>query len=91
MSSAVVHDVFVAFSDVTELDVFIDAINSAHKNITVTRELECSNPHAYLHVLTEKCQDCNTNDNVSETNSFWTLYSLGNSFLTTKRYCKCGQ
>jgi len=84
MSSAIVHDVFVAFSDVTELDVFVDAI-------TITRELECSNSHAYLHVLTEKCQDCNTNDNVSETNSFWTIYSLGNSFLTTKRYCKCGQ
>jgi len=49
-----VDDIFVAFNDMSALDIFFNTLNSVHNNITFTKELECGDSLAFLDVLTEK-------------------------------------
>jgi len=36
-----VDDIFVAFNDMSALDIFFNTLNSVHNNITFTKELQC--------------------------------------------------
>jgi len=49
-------DIFVAFNDMSALDIFFNTLNSVHNNITFTKELECGDSLAFLDVLIEKTQ-----------------------------------
>ena len=51
-----VGDTFVAFNDMSVLDIFFITLNSAHNNVTFTKELECGDSLAFLDVLIEKTQ-----------------------------------
>jgi len=48
-----VDDIFVAFNDMSALNIFFNALNNVHNNITFTKELECGDSLPYLDVLTE--------------------------------------
>jgi len=49
-------DVFVAFNEMSALDIFFNTLNSVHNNITFTKELECGDSLAYVDVVIEKSQ-----------------------------------
>ena len=51
-----VNDIFVAFNDMSALDIFFNTLNSVHNDITFTKELECGDSLAFLDVLIEKTQ-----------------------------------
>ena len=51
-----VDDIFVAFNDMSSLNIFFNALNNVHNNITFTKELECGDSLAHLDVLIEKSQ-----------------------------------
>jgi len=51
-----VDDIFVAFNDMSALDIFFNTLNSVHNDITFTKELECGDSLAFLDVLIEKSQ-----------------------------------
>ena len=46
-----VDDIFVAFNDMSALDIFFNTLNSVHSNITFAKELECGDSLAFLDVL----------------------------------------
>jgi len=49
-------DIFVAFNDMSALDIFFNAFNNVHNNITFTKKLVCGDSLAFLDVLIEKRQ-----------------------------------
>jgi len=51
-----VDDIFVAFNDMSVLNIFFDSLDNIHNNITFTTELECGDSLAFLDVLIEKGQ-----------------------------------
>ena len=84
-----VDDIFVAFNDMSALDNFFNTLNSVHNNITFTKELECGDSLAFLDVLIEKNSVRNTNNNVSETYSFWPLHALDKFHSTPPKKKSC--
>jgi len=51
-----VEDVFVAFNNMSGLEIFFNTLNSVHNNINFIKELECGDSLASLDVLIEKTQ-----------------------------------
>ena len=51
-----VDDIFVAFNDMSALDIFFNTLNRVHNYITFAKELECGDSLAFLDVLIEKTQ-----------------------------------
>ena len=51
-----VNDIFDAVNDMSALDIFFNALNSVHNNITFTKELECGDSLPFLDALIEKSQ-----------------------------------
>ena len=49
-----VDDCFATFTEPTSIDIFFNNLNSAHKQIQFTKEIESNNSLAFLDVLIEK-------------------------------------
>ena len=55
-----VDDCFATFTEPTSIDIFFNNLNSIHKQIQFTKEIESNNSLAFLDVLIEK-SDCGIN------------------------------